>query len=180
MSLMLWRLSAIAALLLILVSAGPAWAHKFRLFAAVVGQKVEGQAYFSGGVHPAGITVDLRAEGGAVLAQGVTDDNGAFAISLPASAAAGLYLQAEVDGHRAEWRLDGLPEPVVSASFAEEKTALSERQVTAIEVALARQILPLRAQVDQLENTIWLHDILGGLGWLVGLAGLFVWWRSRG
>jgi nickel transport protein len=168
-----------ALLLFALVNSGPAWAHKFRLFAAVVGTEVQGQAYFSGGVHPADVTVELRTQSGAILAQGITDQNGSFTIPLPANAPTeNLSLQAKVDGHRAEWQLAPLTTEPPSQTPAPQ-TNLSESQVTAIEVALARQILPLRAQVDQLENTIWLHDILGGLGWLVGLAGLFVWWRSR-
>jgi nickel transport protein len=132
-----------ALLLLTLVNSGPAWAHKFRLFAAVVGTEVQGQAYFSGGVHPADVTVELRTQSGAVISQGITDQSGSFSIPLPPKAPTdALFLHAEVDGHSAEWQLAPFsPEPAEKAPTPQAN--LSEGQVTAIEVALARQILPL-------------------------------------
>lgn len=52
----------------------------------------------------------------------------------------------------------------------------------AIARAVAREVNPLREQIEAYEERIRLHDILGGLGWIAGIAGLgfFVLGRRRG
>jgi nickel transport protein len=48
-----------------------------------------------------------------------------------------------------------------------------------VERAVARQIRPLREALEAERSRARLHDILGGLGYIAGLAGLALWWRSR-
>jgi nickel transport protein len=50
---------------------------------------------------------------------------------------------------------------------------------TRVEQAVARQLGPLRDALRACEEQRRLRDILGGLGYIVGLAGLGLWWRSR-
>jgi nickel transport protein len=167
--------------LILLLAATPAWAHKFRLFATVEGQAVHGQAYFSGGSHPQGVAVLLLDGKGETVGQGETDADGRFTVTLPATLSAdGYRLLAKVDGHQAQWVLDGLPMAETQVLAPQGGgNGPDDLALATVERAVARQITPLRAQVDALQNTIRLHDILGGLGWLVGVAGLFSWWRSR-
>ncbi len=48
-----------------------------------------------------------------------------------------------------------------------------------VEKAVARQVKPLRKQIMQLQNSIRLHDVLGGLGYILGLTGLGMWAAAR-
>jgi nickel transport protein len=57
--------------------------------------------------------------------------------------------------------------------------ALDPAVESAIERAVARQIRPLREQLVAAEDRIRLQDILGGIGYIIGLTGLALWWRSR-
>ncbi len=41
-----------------------------------------------------------------------------------------------------------------------------------LEQVVARQVRPLREQLDAYQNKIWWHDVVGGLGYIVGLGGL--------
>lgn len=41
-----------------------------------------------------------------------------------------------------------------------------------VDEAIARQIRPLREQLDSYHNTIWWHDVMGGIGYIIGIAGL--------
>jgi hypothetical protein len=50
----------------------------------------------------------------------------------------------------------------------------------AIERAVARQIGPLREQLLAAQERVLLRDVLGGLGYILGLTGLALWWTSRG
>jgi len=52
----------------------------------------------------------------------------------------------------------------------------------AIERAVARQLRPLREELLATRDALRLRDILGGIGYIFGLAGLTLWWhggRSR-
>jgi nickel transport protein len=50
----------------------------------------------------------------------------------------------------------------------------------AIELAVARQLRPLREELAAARATAGLRDVLGGIGYIIGLAGLALWWRARG
>lgn len=45
--------------------------------------------------------------------------------------------------------------------------------------AVAQQIRPLREQLNAYEDQVRLRDIVGGIGYIVGLAGLAMWLRRR-
>jgi nickel transport protein len=49
----------------------------------------------------------------------------------------------------------------------------------AIERVLARQIHPLREALVAAEDRVRVQDILGGLGYILGLTGLGLWWSCR-
>lgn len=49
----------------------------------------------------------------------------------------------------------------------------------AIERAVARQVRPLREEALAAREAVQLRDVLGGLGYILGLAGLGLWWRCR-
>jgi nickel transport protein len=48
-----------------------------------------------------------------------------------------------------------------------------------VEQAVARQIRPLREELAGAQGQASLRDVLGGVGYILGLAGLLAWWRSR-
>ena len=86
--------------------------------------------------------------------------------------------------HRAEW-------PVAAAEFASggapaippDHGRPVERNDAAlarlVEQAVARQLGPLRLELQQYADRVRLADLLGGIGFIFGLAGVALWWRSR-
>ena len=48
-----------------------------------------------------------------------------------------------------------------------------------IEQAVARQVRPLREELLAAQGRAGLRDILGGIGYILGLVGLLIWWQSR-
>ena len=48
-----------------------------------------------------------------------------------------------------------------------------------IERAVARQVRPLREELMAAQDQARLHDILGGIGYILGLTGIALWWRAR-
>jgi nickel transport protein len=55
----------------------------------------------------------------------------------------------------------------------------TEIGVPEMETAMARQLLPLSEQIEALQFSIRLHDILGGVGYVVGIFGLFAFMKAR-
>lgn len=145
----------------------PALAHKMKVFATADGATISGYVYFGGGGRAMGARVEATADGAPVYA-GVTDDEGRFAFPIGARADYRIAVDGG-DGHAAEATVPAadLPEAssAVAAPVAADLEALVER-------AVARQVRPLREQIDAYEEKVRWHDVLGGLGAIVGVAGL--------
>ena len=180
------------ALIVWLAAAAPASAHKVRLFAAAEGALVSGYGYFSGGDRAQGVVVTAEA-GGTVVYSGVTADDGTFSFTATRRTDHLIKLDAG-DGHAASFTLraaelpESLPEslpglpssdsaaapPPVSAPVkTAAQPALDDvRLAELVERAVARQVRPLREQLDAYEETTRWRDAVGGIGFIVGLAGL--------
>lgn len=61
-----------------------------------------------------------------------------------------------------------------------ETAKLDSALIAALERAVARQVRPLREELAASDARAGLRDVLGGIGYIVGLAGLALWWRCRG
>ncbi|MFP4077364.1 MAG: hypothetical protein ACLFTD_12930, partial [Halochromatium sp.] len=48
-----------------------------------------------------------------------------------------------------------------------------------VEQAVARQLRPLREALAEAQARVAFRDLLGGLGYIAGLAGLGLWWTRR-
>ncbi len=65
-------------------------------------------------------------------------------------------------------------EPVMKAASLPD-AALEQR----IAEAVAREIRPLRRQLEEAQNRARLRDILGGIGYIVGVMGLVFFLKGR-
>lgn len=186
--------------LVLSLSATPVFSHKLNVFAAAEGARISGSAYFAGGGKASGATILITDADGGVLAELEPAADGRF--SYQASAPVEHHIIAETgDGHRAEWRIaaseltGGFPglsaeshNPTVasqsdiqteSAAEPATETAAQVAAMAEFEAALARQIRPLREELLATRDALRLQDVLGGLGYIAGLTGLALWWRTR-
>jgi nickel transport protein len=173
------------------LAAGPALGHSLRVFAFADGDRIAGSAYFAGGGAASGARIRVLDDKGGLLAELEPDAEGGF--SYQALAPVDHVVVAETgDGHRAEWRVGaaelapGFPVPQVVPLTAEASPAPCTaeagpvpEQVAAIERAVARQMRPLREELAAARGRAGLRDVLGGIGYILGLAGLLAWWRCR-
>jgi nickel transport protein len=95
------------------------------------------------------------------------------------------------DGHEAEWtvRASELADEVASSSssvdteaakFPDEAVRVKREALgQLVERAVSRELGPLRAELRAYRNRARLGDILGGVGIIVGIAGLISWCRAR-
>jgi nickel transport protein len=181
---------AVLTVAIMLCTSGEAVAHRLNVFAAHDGTRITGEAYFSGGARAQGISVRAVGAGDKVLAEVRTDAEGNFAFPpLPPDA---LEIVADAaDGHIARFRLTAadmggaVDNGAVTTVPSSQATADSVPPAGPVELepiidrAVARRIVPLQRQIAEYEAKIRLHDILGGIGYLAGIAGIAFWWLAR-
>lgn len=193
-------LPVLLLLLPTLLPASPAWAHKVRIFAYTEGDRVVTESNFSGGAacRHCRVTVSDAATG-APLLQGFTGPDGVWSFPIPAEAARatkGLAIQVfGGEGHQAQWLLEpeeygasvpGQAEAAAPAPATPCPPALPpanpamDQLRRVVEEAVDAKIAPLKRMLLEAEDSgPGLPEILGGIGWLVGLGGLAAWGASR-
>lgn len=197
----LW-VQGIILVLSIVVFASPALAHRVLVFAFAEGDTIHTESKFipNTPVRQGKIEV-LDQKTGKVLLTGQTDDQGKFSFKIPAAAAAGkldLNIVAEAAmGHRGSWLLkaDGYlpgatpgkaaysPAPATTPAVPGTKAANIEQQAleAAVNKALERQLAPIKEMLTDLTiHRTTPMDIIGGIGYILGLFGLWAYLQSRG
>lgn len=192
--------SFLIAAVLLVVSAD-ASAHKVNMFAFVEGDQVFVEGYFSDGKRAQNSKVIVYDENGKELLQGETTHEGNFSFQLPKAKTLRITLNAGM-GHKAEYLLSqeelagAIPgDTAVSASVADagQASTLDAAGGTgasgsgtghamgdlAIRRAVGQAILPLMRSVSQLEERSTFSDIIGGIGFIVGIGGLFFYFKAR-
>jgi nickel transport protein len=166
-----------------LLAAGPATAHRMKVFATAEptdgGAVVAGYAYFGSGARAADGRVVATAPDGTRLYEGTTDAAGEFRFVLLRPTALKIAVDGE-DGHSASFTLGAadpasLPGPAPQLSLAPQFSpgvpAAPPELRLVVEQAVARQIRPLREQIDAAQDRVYWHDVTGGIGFIVGIAG---------
>lgn len=165
-------------------------AHRVMVFAYLEGEKVHVEGYFADGKKARDSLVEVFAKDGAKVLEGRTDENGLFTFPAPALPAIRIVLTASM-GHRVECILDGAGDTLVPGGIKKETSgaalppaegAVIEDRIRAIvSEELDRKLAPLAREVALLrERRTSLADIIGGIGYIVGLAGLFMYFKVRG
>lgn len=165
---------------LVLLAAAPLAAHGMRIEVRVdASARVVGAAKY--GAHAvAHAEVQLLAPDGKVVAEGRTDADGAF--SLPMTQRCDLRVIINDGSHRGEKRLPmsafpshlpvygggPAPAPASNAPLSADAASLS----AVVEAAVARRLEPVELQLQRQADALRLRDILGGIGYILGLAGI--------
>jgi nickel transport protein len=196
------------AILLILVIGAfttPALAHRVLIYAYAEGDTIHTESTFvpDTPVRQGKILVtDNKTD--KVLLTGQTDDQGKFSFKIPAEAVAqrmdlNIVLEAAM-GHRGEWLLKAdsyLPGATPGKAGAPAKPALASTSSAsapgtkavnidqqgleaALNKALERQLAPINEKLTELTiHRTTLPDIIGGIGYILGLFGLAAYFLSK-
>jgi len=175
---------------------GVAGAHDLNVFATVDDGVLHGHAFFGGGVRARTAQLIIRDGAGNEMFRGGTDANGAFYFrpAIPID----LVVTVDTgDGHAAKTRIQagrfaaGGTLSAIGTAKAGEGTERVARNGTAshaelpvmiersVDRAVAHQITPLLEAYATAESRLRLNDILSGVALILGLAGMFLWGRSR-
>ena len=179
---------------------GPAHAHKVTIFAWTEGDRVFTQSKFSGGKRVNNGTVEVFDSHGELLLTGQTDDQGEFSFIAPTVTDLNIVLTAGM-GHQNSWRLSAAELTAPSGQATDETMAppadaspvqaeahhqreapgLTPQAVEAIvSKQLDEKLKPLtRMMVAAQDKGPSVGDILGGIGYILGLVGLGAYLRYR-
>jgi nickel transport protein len=167
-------------------------AHKLNVFATVSsdGKTIEGNAFFRGGGKAQNATVTAFDPSGKELGRTTTDAEGDFHLSVAARCDVKLVVDAG-DGHGETFNIPAAEfskdppaagaEPAenppataaVPASSGNSSTSSADANpdVSTKINALHNQIVQLRKDLNAAENRLRFRDILGGIGFILGLSG---------
>ncbi len=182
---MIIRLSFILACLFFLPR--QAQAHKIHVFAWISGDTVTVESNFSGNrpLINSNVTVKNNTSG-VILLQGIGNEKGIFTFAVPAKAREEatdlLIVVSGSEGHQSEWLIPAkdylsdtnpsVPESPAALNTAELKQMLEE--------LLDQKLAPIkRSLAESKQEKPDFQDIMGGIGYLLGLAGLVAWLRNR-
>ena len=179
--------------------AGDAMAHRVNVFAWAEGDTVHVESKFSGGKQIAGGKIIVTDADGVEVLSGQTDDQGQFSFKRPQPAELKIILEAGM-GHRAQWTLP-VDESRSEKARAQNKqknpggqnyhrnpetqtavyTGPSRTEIEAIvEKALDKKMKPvLEMLAESRAEGPGIRDILGGIGYIIGLVGVAAYFHSR-
>jgi nickel transport protein len=196
--------TAIGLLMLPLFSA-TVFAHKVMIFAWVDGDTIHTRSKFSGGKKAVNADIMVYNTDDKLLLQGKTDQKGEFSFRIPARTDLRIVLNASM-GHKAEWKISsdeipGAPAPAQKKSehsgceppaapdnflYKESdsqhlSTSFTKEEIRKIiEKTLDRKLDPvIKLLADLYSNEPEIKDIIGGLGYIFGLAGVALYFRNR-
>ena len=184
--------AALSATHLLCAAAATAQAHSLHVYAVVEGTTIQGEAYFRGHLPATNAAVSVLDPDGRSLAQTTTDEQGRF--SLPITRACDhriVVAQAELPdstGGTQPPAQDGTVPADAAGEAPTGSNAPPDAAPIAVSVqmpgvasgdsdprrlaAIERQLIDLRREVDRYEQQTRLRDVLGGVGYILGLAGV--------
>ena len=173
-------------LLLALAFAGPAQAHKLKVFATVEGGEVTGYAFFIGGGRAAGAVWTAKDPAGTALASGTTDGEGRFAFPVPQPPVDATVTVDTREGHVAAAILPAsrfggaaAPLPPVDGPAPAVEAEGEARLAALVEAAVQRQVTPLMERIEQMDDRLRLADVMSGIFLILGLAGMALWAKGQ-
>lgn len=183
----------ITAVLLLVMQPHLARAHKVSLFVFQENGAVYTEAYFVDGTPCRNAVITATDADGTVVAEGLTDDEGLF--SFPCGLESDLTIAVRASmGHGSEILLPAAePEAREGLSTEEDSTGSATKGVSTAggspsldEAAVMRivedRIRPVRDSVRDIQKNQGkptVGKIIGGLGWIIGLAGAYLWGAAR-
>ena len=172
------------------------FAHKVNIFAYVEGGKIYTESYFNDGKNCIDSRIEVFDNQGNKLLEGLTDEEGMFSFEVPSEGLIigdlKLILTASM-GHRAEYIIPanelgggvaGLTqekseEPIPTVSPEISSFDLKEIQ-SLIENALDEKLKPMMREIKKSqEDRISPTEIIGGIGYIVGIFGMIAYFLSR-
>ena len=177
--------------LFLLITASVVSAHKVNIFAYVEGDTVYTESYFPDGTKVKGGTVEVYDRQGNKLLEGKTDENGQVNFKPSRKEDLKIVLLASM-GHKNSYMLsaDELVSQVEREKPKEQESEELKIKETAqvdleqvkriIDGSLDKKLRPIMRQLTKLQQKeVSFTEVVGGIGYIFGLAGIILYFTSR-
>ena len=170
------------------------FAHKVNVFVFVEGDQVFVEGYFTDGKKPKRSKVTVKDSSGRVVIEGETDGDGGYVFDIPKEDDFLVTLNAG-QGHQAEYLL--MKSDISGVALAENRdegedvdgdgvsTSVATAGVDAKELevivqrAVSQAVRPLARSLHEAQEEASFSDLVGGVGFIVGLFGVFMYFQAR-
>jgi len=189
---------------LMLLAAGDALAHRVNVFAWVEGDMVFVECKYPDGTKVHEGVIRVLDSAGKELLSGKTNDKGEFSFKVPKQDDLTIVLEAGM-GHRGDWPLSRQdlapageapkPGPAAAPQASPKNEAPSPAAAEfaagpaspppagidqAIEKALDKKLAPVMKMLAEMhEQKVRLTDVLGGIGYIIGLVGVAAYFKRK-
>ena len=172
-----------------------AFAHKVNIFAYVEREKIYTESYFSDGKKCMDSKIEVFNNRGDKLLEGLTNGEGEFSFEVPSEDGDLKIVLTAGMGHRAKYSISAdelrgaaglikeeLEEPVTVVSPKTSSVDLKEIQ-SIIEDTLDEKLEPIMREMREIkksqEDKISPTEIIGGIGYIIGIFGIVAYFLSR-
>ncbi len=171
------------------------FAHKVNVFAYIEGGKIYTESYFNDGKKCIESKIEVFDNRGNKLLEGLTDKEGEFSFEVPSEDGDLKIVLTASMGHRAEYSISaneirgstGLikeeNEEPVSIVFPETSSLDLKEIQSIIEDTLDEKLKPIMREMIEIkksqEDKISPTEIIGGIGYIVGIFGIIAYFLSR-
>jgi nickel transport protein len=168
------------AVLIVSLSAQGASAHTTTVFAHAHGKEIHGDVTADGDTPMAGAKITAYSPSGEILAETVADAKGQFTLTV--TQRCDWRIVASGGGHHASYTvpMDELPPDLPAASGATHSDSHDDEHAHVAEpgetdednAELRRQVIALRNDIRDLREKLRWQDVIGGIGYILGLMGV--------
>ena len=168
------------------------FAHKVNVFAYVEGKEIYTESYFNDGKKCIDSKIEVFDNQGNKLLEGLTDKEGKFSLEVPSEDGDLKVVLTASMGHRAEYSISadelrgavGLikEEPEEPVSIVSSETSLVDLKEiqSIIEDTLDEKLKPIMREIKKSrEDKISSTEIIGGIGYIIGIFGIIAYFLSR-
>lgn len=175
----------ILILLLMMLITSMVQAHKINMFAYPEGDQIFIEGYFTDGVKPMDSLVTVYDSAGNELLTGRTNNEGQYQFDIPKQDDLRIVLYVG-EGHQTDYvisREELAGEEVVVADESASVTGAGAG-ANAVSEAMVRKavgvaIRPLMRSINEMKEQRGFSDIVGGIGFIFGIAGIFFYLKAR-
>jgi len=178
-------------ILLLLMPASVAFAHKVNIFAYVEGDTIYTESYFPDGTKVKDGIVEVYDSQGNKLLEGKTDEKGEFNFKPPKKDDLKIVLIASL-GHKNSYTLsaDELTGIIVTEKPQEPESIESEvKEVMQVDLEQIKRIIdsslneklkPIMRQLTKAQQKeVSFTEVVGGIGYIFGIVGIILYFASK-
>lgn len=187
-------LIGVLALFFLFCSSVPAFAHRVYIYAWVEGNTVYTESYFSGGGKVNNGLIQVFDPNGKKVLEGHTNSKGEYSFQVPGKNGLRIVVNASM-GHRGEYvlhadELGGAAAPETRKEQADTVTKTESNSSQQVDVDQLRKVVeqtldsrlrPIARSIAKMqeEKGPGFTEIVGGIGYIFGIMGLLLYFRSR-